>query len=189
MPFLPIYWLIFWFIYLGLDCLGIYHSAISAFLKMHCYHRASNHALISKLIHKLNLQCPPSHEWFDLWDVKWLLSLLDSWAPASSITNFKLAWKTATLFTLIMAKHCSDLTLPHVNNQHPILQCHAVILVPASGGKMGWPGHLLPQICIESYSIVNLCPVFLLEGFLCHTNTFRKKSDRSWMPSPFSWEQ
>ena len=57
------------------------------------------------------LQHPPSHKHFDPWDVECLLSLLESLAPASSLTTFKLAWKTATLLVLVTAKDCSDLTL------------------------------------------------------------------------------
>ena len=53
------------------------------------------------------LQYPPPHKHFGPWDVEWLLSLLGSWAPASSLTNFKLAWKTITLSALVTAKHCS----------------------------------------------------------------------------------
>ena len=64
------------------------------------------------------LQHPPSHKRFDPWDVKCLLSLLESWAPASSLTTFKLAWKTATPFALVTAKHFSDLTLLCIDNQH-----------------------------------------------------------------------
>ena len=90
--------------------IGIYHSAISAFLEPHRIHKASNHPVISKLMHHFYLQHPPSHKQFDPWDVECLLSLLESWAPASSLTTFKLAWKTATLLALVTAKHCSDLT-------------------------------------------------------------------------------
>ena len=90
--------------------IGIYHSAISAFLEPHCIHKASNHPVISKLIHHFYLQYPPSHKRFDPWDVECLLSLLESWAPASSLTTFKLAWKPATLLALVTAKRCSDLT-------------------------------------------------------------------------------
>ena len=70
--------------------IGIYHSAISAFLEPHGIHKASNHPVILKLMHHFFLQCPPSHKHFDLWDVELLLSLLESWAPASSLTTFKL---------------------------------------------------------------------------------------------------
>ena len=38
------------------------------------------------------LQHPPSRKRFDPWDVERLLSLLEGWAPASSLTTFKLAW-------------------------------------------------------------------------------------------------
>ena len=82
----------------GLDwcTIGIYCSAISAFLEPQHHHKASNHPVISKLMHHFYLQCPPSHKHFDPWDVEHL-SLLESWAPASSLTTFKLAWKTANL--------------------------------------------------------------------------------------------
>ena len=114
-----------------------------------------------------------------------LLSLLESWAPASSLTTFKLAWKTTTLLALVTAKHCSDLTLLCVDNEHLFLQCHAAIFVPLSGGKTDHLGHLSPQICIESYSRVNLCPVFYLKAYLRHTESFRKKSDGSQVTSLF----
>ena len=98
--------------------IGVYCSAISAFLEPHCLHKASNHSVISKLICHFYLQHPPSDEHFDPWDVEHLLSLLESWAPASSLTTFKLAWKTATLLALITVKCCSDLTLLCIDNQH-----------------------------------------------------------------------
>ena len=84
-------------------------------------HRASNHPVISKLMHHFYLQCPPSHKWFDPWDVECLLFLFASWELTSSFTTFKLAWKTATLLALVTAKHCSDFTLLCVDNQHLIL--------------------------------------------------------------------
>ena len=40
---------------------------------------------------------PPTYECFDLSDVDYLLSLLESVILASSITSFKIAGKTATL--------------------------------------------------------------------------------------------
>ena len=95
---------------------GIYRSAISAFLEPHWLHKASNLPVISKVMHHFYLQCPPSHKCFNPWDVGCLLSLLESWAPASSLTTFKLAWKTATLLALVTAKHCSDLTLLCIYN-------------------------------------------------------------------------
>ena len=90
--------------------IGISHSAISAFLEPPRIHKASNHPVILKLMHHFYLQHPPSRKWFDPWDVECLLSLLESWAPASSLTTFKLAWKTATLLALVTAKCSSDLT-------------------------------------------------------------------------------
>ena len=64
--------------------IGIYHFAISAILEPDHLHKASNHPVISKSIHHLYLQYPPSYKHFDPWDVKHLVSLLQSWAPASS---------------------------------------------------------------------------------------------------------
>ena len=146
--------------------IGIYHSAISAFLEPHCIHKASNHPFILKLIHHFYLQHPPSCKQFDPWDVECLLSLLESWAPASSLTTFKLAWKTATLLALVTAKYCSDLTLLCVDKQRLFLQHNAAIFVHLSGGKTDHLGHLPPQIHIESHSNVNLCPVFYLKAYL-----------------------
>ena len=60
------------------------------------------------------LQGPPSHKCFDLWNVECLLSLLESWALASSLTTLKLALKTATLLALITTKNFSDLTLLYI---------------------------------------------------------------------------
>ena len=77
--------------------IGIYCSTISAFLEPHQFHKASNHPVISKLMHHFYLQHPLSHKHFDPWDVECLLSLLESWAPAFALTTFKLACKTATL--------------------------------------------------------------------------------------------
>ena len=110
------------------------------------------------------LQCPPSHKHFDPWDVEPLLSLYESWAPTSSLTTFKLAWKTATLLPLISAKHCSDLTLLCIDNQHLFPQHHGTIFIPLSGGKTDRPSHLLSHIHIESHTNVTLCPVFLFES-------------------------
>ena len=127
----------FWFLYLGSAChiIGIYQSAISAFLEAHCLHKASNHPVTLKFLCYFYLQHPPSCKHFDHWDSECLLSLLESWALASSLTTFKLAWKTATLLGPLTAKHCYDLTLLHFENQQLFLQCHATIFIPISGGK------------------------------------------------------
>ena len=106
-----------------------------------------------------------------------MLPLLESWAPASSLTTFKLAWKTAALLALVTVKCCSDLTFFHIDNQHLFLQCHAAIFIPLSGGETDHPGHLPPQIHIESHISVNLCPVFYLKAYLRCTEPFSKKSD------------
>ena len=110
----------------------IYHSAISTFLEPHHLHKASKHPVISKLMHHFYLQCPPSYKHFDPWDVEHLLSLLESWAPTSSLTTFKPAWKTATLLALVTVKCCSDLTLLCIDNQHLFLQHHTAIFIPLS---------------------------------------------------------
>ena len=136
-------------------------------------------------MHHFYLQHPPSHKCFDPWDVEHLLSLLESWAPTSALTTFKLAWKTATLLAFVTAKHCSNLTLLCIDNQHLFLQCNAAIFIPMSGGKTDHPGHLPPQICIESHSNVILCPVFYLKAYLRHTESFRMKPDRSCVTSLF----
>ena len=44
---------------------GIYHSAISAFLEPHHLHRASNHLVISTLMHHFYLQHPLACKQFD----------------------------------------------------------------------------------------------------------------------------
>ena len=164
---------------------GIYHSAISAFLEPHQIHKAWNHPVISKLMHHFYLQCPPSHKHFDPWDIEHLLSLLESWVPTSSLSTFKLAWKTATLLALVTAKCCSDLTLLCIDNQHLFLQHNAAIFIPLSGGKTDCRGDLPPQIRIESHSNVNLCPFFYLKAYLRHTESFRMKPDGSRVTSLF----
>ena len=162
--------------------IGIYCSAISAFLEPHQSHKASNHPVILKLMHHFYLQHPPSCKWFEPWDVEHLLSLMERWAFASSLTTFMLAWKTATLFALVIAKHCSDLTLLCFDNQHLFLQHNVAIFIPMSGGKTG---HLPPQGHIESHSYVNVCPVFYLKTYLRCTESFRMKPDGSLVTSLF----
>ena len=89
MPFLPINYLVF-LVHLfraGLAwcTIGIYHSAISAFLEPH-----PNHLIISKLMHHFYLPCPPSCKQFDPWDIKNSLFLSERWALASSLTTLNL---------------------------------------------------------------------------------------------------
>ena len=105
-----------------------------------------------------------------------MLSLLESWALASSLTTFKLASKIATLLGVVTAKHCSDLTLLCIDNQHLFLQHHAAIFIAIFGVKTDQLGHRPPQIYTESHSIVNLCPVFYLKAYLRCTEPFRKKA-------------
>ena len=162
----------------------MYNSATCTFLEPHHLHKASNHPVISKLIHHFYLQHPSSHKHFNPWDVVHLLSLLEGWTPASFLTTFKLAWKTATLLVLVTVKHCSDLTLC-IDNQHLFLQHYTAIFIPLSGGKTDHLGHLSPQIRIEFHTNVNLCPIFYLEAYLRHTEPFRMKPDGSHVTSLF----
>ena len=139
--------------------IGIYHSAISTFLESHHLHKASNHPAISKLMCHFYIQCP-TWKHFDPWDVEYLLSLLESWAPASSLTAFKHAWKITTLLAHVTVKCCSDLTLLCIGTQYLFLQHHAAVFIPMCDGKADCLGHLPPQICIDCHTSINLCPVF-----------------------------
>ena len=114
-----------------------------------------------------------------------MLYLLESWPPASSLTTFKLAWKTATLLALVTAKHCSALTSLCIDNQHLFLQFHAAIFIPMFGGKTDFLGHLSSLIYIESHSSVNLCPVFYLKVYLRCTELFRMNPDGMGVTSHF----
>ena len=125
-------------------------------------------------MHHFYLQHPPSCKHFDPWDVEHLLSLLESWAPASSLTTFKLVWKTATLLSLVTVKCCSDSTLLCIDNQHFFLQCHAAIFIPFSGGKTDHLGHPPPQIHIEFHTNANFCHIFYLKTYLRCAKPFRK---------------
>ena len=93
-----------------------------------------------------------------------MLSLLDSWTLASSLTTFKLAWKTAALLLLVTAKHCSDLTLLCIDNEYHFLQHYAAIFIPVSDVKTEGPDHLPSLIHIDYPSSVNLFLVFYLKG-------------------------
>ena len=102
-----------------------------------------------------------------------------------SLTTFKLALKTDTVLALVIAKHCSGLTLLCVDNQHLFLQHNAAIFIPMSGGKTDHLGHLSPLVHIESHFNVNLCPVFYLKAYLRQTKSFRMKPDGSRVTSLF----
>ena len=52
--------------------------------------------------------------------------LVGGLVPAS-FPNFKLAWKTATLFALVTARYCLNVSLLCSANQHLFLQCNAAI--------------------------------------------------------------
>ena len=114
---------------------------------------------------------------FGPWDVKCLLSLLDSWTPASSLSNFKLAGKTSTLLAVVTAKCCSNLTLLHFDNQYLFVQHYTTIFVPESGYKMDWHASYSTLTPYEYHYNVNICPLFYLKAYLWHIVPFRKKSD------------
>ena len=119
----------FQFIYLGLNWLGMQLVftvlLFQPFLSLIIIKRIQ--IIPSSLMHYFYLQCSPSCKHFDQKHVKCLLSLLESPAPASSVTNFKLTWMMASLLVPVTTKCCSDLTLLHIHNQHLFLQCLAAI--------------------------------------------------------------
>ena len=55
----------------------------------------------------------------------------------------------ANLLALLTAKHCSDIILLCIDNQHLFLQYNSAIFIPASGGKMDQLGDLPPQIILD----------------------------------------
>ena len=63
------------------------------------------------------------------------VQVLESWAAASSLTTFKLVWKTGTFLAVVTAKCCSGVTLLCIDNQHLFLQHNAAIFIPVSGSK------------------------------------------------------
>ena len=98
---------------------GTYHSTILVFFFLethHHEHKASNHPNISNLMYHIYMQHPPTHKHFLSLVHGILLSMYDSWAASSSLTNFSLSWKTATLLALVTDKHCSDLTVLCIAN-------------------------------------------------------------------------
>ena len=96
---------------------------------------------------------------FKSWNHHYLLSLLESQAPVSSLTDFRLAWKTATLLALVMVR-CPNLTLLCIDNQHFFSLASHCYFIPASDCKMDWLGNLPHEICIQTQPCVNACPVF-----------------------------
>ena len=80
---------------------------------------------------------------------------LESWAPASSLTTFKLTWKTATLLALVTA---SIVLIYVLATSTFFLQHNTAIFIPVSGDNPDNLGHLPPQIHIESHPML----IFLL---------------------------
>ena len=91
----------------------------------------------------------------------------------------------ATIFALVTAQHCFDLSLLCIDDQYLLLQHHAAILFQHLVGKMDQTGHLPPHIHTESHSSVNLCPVFYLKTCLSCPVPFREKLDGSHLISLF----
>ena len=81
-------------------------------------------------------------------------------------------------------KHCCDLTLLCIDNQHLLLQHHAAIFIPLPGGKTDHLGHIHLQIDIESHTNVNFCPVFYLKAYLRCNEPFMMKDQ--WITCDFS---
>ena len=113
--------LIIWFIYtyLGLDWLGI----LLVFTVL-LFQSLWNHIIIIimlqimllslRLMHYIYLQHPSI---LYPWDVECLLSLLENWAQASSLTNLNFLGRLL-LLALVTVQNCSDLTLLHIDNAH-----------------------------------------------------------------------
>ena len=81
----------------------------------------------------------------------------------------------SNIILTVTEKNCSDSSLLCIADQHFFLQHYTDVFIPASGGKMDWPGNLLPHMHIESHSNVTLCPVFYLKAYLCCIEPFTKK--------------
>ena len=85
-----------------------------------------------------------------------LFSLLESWVLASCLTNFIFVWKMPTLVAPVTAKHCSYLTLLHIENQHLFLQNHAAILFQHL--VMRW----IHEVIFHLVYILNLIAMFIV---------------------------
>ena len=151
----------------------IYCSAISALLKPHCLHKASNHPIISKLMHHFCLQHPPKNVL--ILGLLNICSLFEIWAPDSTLTTFQLAWKTATLLALVIPKYCSGLTLLCIDNQHLFQQHHAAIFFPISGGKLIDQAIFLLRFTLSLIPMLIFALFFYLKAYLRCTESFRKK--------------
>ena len=73
------------------------------------------------------LQHPSSHNFLIPRMLSIYYSCLRFGHQISSLTNFNLAWKTASLLVFVTDKH-SDLSLFYIDNQHHFLLCHSAIL-------------------------------------------------------------
>ena len=108
---------------------------------------------------------------------------MESWASAFCL---KLAWKTATLLTLVTAKHCSDLPLLHIDNQHPFFFS---VMLPFSFPCL--VARQIAQVIFPLRFILSLIPMlifalfFYLKAYLRHTESFRMKTDGSHVTSLF----
>ena len=121
----------------------------------HHHHTALNHPIIYKLMCTFYLQHPPSLQQFYPWDIGCLLSLLESWVPTSSLSNFKLSWKTATLLAFVTGKHCFDLILLHVDNSSFFFSIMLIFLFMHLMVKwIGW-------IIFKLKFILNLIPLLI----------------------------
>ena len=87
-------------------CTGLayhWHSQFHNYSFLEPYHlpKASGHPVITTFMCHLYLQHLVTHKTFSSLTCRMFYYHCKSWAPASSCTNFKLAWKTVTLLALV----------------------------------------------------------------------------------------
>ena len=165
-------------IWLPSHTIGIYCSAICTFLEPPHLHKASTEPVISKLMHHFYSQHPPSCKHFDPRDVEDLFSLLEGRAPTSSLTTFKFAWTTTTVLSLVTARHCSDLTLLCIDNQHLFLQHHAAIFIPCLVTRQ-FVGVIFQLSFVLSLTPMLIFVLFYVKAYLRCTELLRMKPNES----------
>ena len=170
-PFLPLTKLIFCFIYLGFDWLGI--IVVFAVLLFQSFW---NFIIISELeIIVSSLSICIIFMWssllyinvFDPWNVEsWLL--LKSWALASSLPFLKLFWKTTTSLALVTESIVS------IKPYYELIICsfpqyNTALFVSASGPKMNQLGYFDLRFVLNLIPILNCALYFiwrLIDGLL-----------------------
>ena len=161
---------------LAWSSIGVRRSAVCSVLEPDQNPTSGEHPVISKLMRSFFLRRPPRKKIFPPWEVKKLVDLLRSWTPCSSLSNIKLAWKTATLLALAATKRCADLSLLLSDNEHCFFHGNSVTLVPAFGAKTDRPKHRMPQFTLRSFKDKRLCPVAHLKEYFLRTASRRSAS-------------